>query len=672
MIAFGVDYYPEHWPEQRWEIDARLMQEAGFNTVRLAEFAWTKLEPREGHFDFVWLDRAIEILYRHNISIVLGTPTASPPAWLVQQAPDILRVRDDGLRVHFGSRRINCPCHPIYRRYSRNITTAMANHFAGHPAVIGWQIDNEFGDRCYCPICRNEFHHWLQKRYHQLEVLNERWGTSFWNQIYSDWCQIPLPFSTLGSPPNPSLALDFRRFVSDAYISFQQEQIDTLRALCPKHFITHDMMGFGYDGINYFDLARSLDFVSWNNYPFGIWHGQAYTPSLPALNHDAMRGIKKENFWVMEEQAGPSGWGTLSVTPRPGDLRLWAYQALAHGADGIIFFRWRTARHGAEQYWHGLLEHDGRAGRRYHEIKQMGAEVKRIGGIIKGSKYKSKVAILNSYDSRFAFQVQGNSDNFHYEKHITQIYVPIWKHNIGIDVISATGDLSQYEILISPSLHILSEETANSLCSFVRAGGTLVVTPRSGVKDESNVVVNQPLPGLLADVCGVFIEEYDAISSEVSQGIVFESTSLAGQRFPVEIWCDLLVPTTAEVLARYEQDYYAGKPAITRNRFGKGQAIYLGTFGTEVFYEALLGWLFQEKGIKNPIETPPNVEMTGRWKDEECFIFLINHTNQEQKLVLDKYFTNLLDGSELMGTVKLAARDVVVLQSPNDQYFLPA
>lgn len=664
MIAFGADYYPEHWPEERWEIDAQLMQEAGFNTVRLAEFAWTRMEPREGKFDFDWLDRAIEILYRHNISIVLGTPTASPPAWLVQQYPDILRVREDGLRVHFGSRRINCPCHPIYHRYSCSITTAMANHFADHPAVIGWQTDNEFGDRCYCPFCRTEFQRWLQVRYANLDTLNERWGTIFWNQIYTDWCQIPLPFSTLGSPPNPSLALDFRRFASDAYVLFQQKQIDILRATCPNHFITHDMMGFGYDGINYFDLACSLDFVSWNNYPFGIWHEQAYAPSLTALNHDAMRGIKKKNFWVMEQQAGPSGWGTLSMTPRPGDLRLWAYQAIAHGADGIIFFRWRTARHGAEQYWHGLLEHDGRAGRRYQEIKQMGTELKHLGDKIAGAHHKARVAILHSYDSRFAFQVQGNSEDFRYEKHIAQIYASVWKHNIAVDVTSASGDLSAYDVLIAPALHVLTEEIAKNLRDFVHAGGILLVTARSGVKDETNIVVNQPLPGLLADICGVIVDEYDAISSEISQTIVFASNSLVGQIISVEIWCDILRPTDAEVLAYYEQEYYAGKPAVTRNSFGSGQAIYLGTFGSDLLYDALLGWIFQEKGIKNPVEFPLAVEMTELWKDGERFIFLINHSNQEQSLVLEKGFTGLLGGSAPNSTIQLAARDVIILHYP--------
>jgi beta-galactosidase len=661
MFVFGTDYYPEQWPEDRWAEDARLMQEAGFNVVRLAEFAWTKLEPREEHFEFEWLDRAIDLLYRHGISVILGTPTGAPPAWLVQRFPLVLRVREDGLRVDFGTRRINCPNSPDYRRYSLRITTAMAEHYASHPAVIGWQIDNEFGDRCFCSICRAEFQRWLQRRYGSLDELNEKWGTVFWNQTFSDWAQVPPPLANQGAPSNPSLELDFRRFVSDSYVSFQQEQIDILRATCQKQCITHSMMGFGYGGLNYFDLARSLDFVSWNNYPLGFWHKQAYSPVLPALSHDAIRGIKGKNFWIMEEQAGPSGWDTLSITPRPGDLRLWAYQAIAHGADGMVFFRWRTARYGAEQYWHGLLEHDGRASRRYQEIKRMGAELGRIGERVRGAETRARVAILQCYDSRFAFQVQANSDQFNYEEHITQIYAALWKRNISVDIISPTGELDAYSIVVAPALHVLTPETASRLEEFVRNGGTLVVTPRTGVKDDNNVVVNQPLPGLLAKVCGVEVEEYDAIRADISQAVVFETNGLQGQLLPVSTWCDILSPTGAEVLARYAREYYAGQPAITRHLFGRGQAIYVGAFGEEAFYSAILGWVMQEIGLKNVIQVPAGVEMAERWQGEVRLIFLLNHSGEVQQVEVGEGFESLLGGPLVSGGIALPPQEVAIL-----------
>lgn len=663
MFRFGVDYYPEQWPEERWELDAQLMSEAGFNMVRLAEFAWAKMETQEGVFDFDWLDRAIRIFHKLDISVILGTPTASPPPWLAQKNPDILRVREDGLRVEYGARRINCPSHALYRESSRSITSAMAEHFAANPAVIGWQTDNEFGDRCYCDICRKEFQTWLQHRYETLDKLNTLWGTVFWSHTYSDWCQIRLPLSTSGSPPNPSLALDFRRFVSDTYVSFQQEQIEILRSKCPEHFITHNLMGFGYNGLDYFDVTKPLDFVSWDNYPLGFWHQLEITPASPALSHDAMRGLKNKNFWVMEQQAGPSGWQTLSSTPGPGVLRLWAYQSIAHGADGVVFFRWRTARFGAEQYWHGLLEHDGRAGRRYNEIKQMGAELKRVGEQIFGAETRSSVAILQSYDSRFAFQVQGNSTEFDYEKHLAQIYNVLWKRNISVDVISPMTALSKYDLVIAPTLHVLTNDMAANLRDYVRAGGTLVVTPRTGVKDVANVVVDQPLPGLISDVLGVLVEEYDAITLDIKQTITFNIDELAGQTLPVQIWCDILESQGAQVIARYSQDYYVGKPAVTRNQFGQGHAIYLGAFGTDAFYESFFGWLLKQKNIQSDIEAPAGVEISKRRQGNQSIYFVLNFTALPQSIKLPAAHRNLLDNTIVSGTIQVGVKDVLILGS---------
>jgi beta-galactosidase len=662
MFHFGVDYYPEQWPEERWQIDVQLMAEAGFNTIRLAEFAWARMEPEEGLFDFDWLDRAIDVFQRRGIAVILGTPTASFPPWLAEKSAEVLRVREDGLRVGYGARRMNCPSHPTYRWHSRAITAAMADHFATNPAVIGWQIDNEFGDRCFCATCRKAFQSWLQQRYGTLDELNRRWGTVFWSQIYSKWEQIPLPSANAGAPPNPSLALEFRRFASDTYASFQQEQIDILRAKCPRHFITHDMMGFEYGGLDYFDLAKPLDLVSWNDYPYGFWHKLRQEPALPALNHDAMRGLKRKNFWVMEQQAGPTGWETVSAAPRPGALRLWAYQSIAHGADGVIFFRWRTARFGAEQYWHGLLESDGRAGRRYQEIKQMGGELKRVSERIAGAVSRSRVAILQSYDARFAFQVQANSDDFSYEKHIAQIHAALWRLNIGVDVISPLADLSCYDLVIAPALHIVTDEIDSNIRNFVRSGGTLVVTPRTGVKDVDNVLIERPLPGSLAEVCGVIVDEYDPLSLDTGQSVVFEAGELAGLTQPVHTWCDILLPHGAEVLARYGHEYYTDKPAVTRHTFGKGQAIYLGAFGTDALYDAILGWLLSEKGLRCSFALPEGVEMTERWQGEERLIFLLNHSGRAQAISLDKRHVDLLTDSICQGQIELDAHDVLLLQ----------
>jgi beta-galactosidase len=434
MIYLGADYYPEHWPEERWVEDARLMAQAGFNVVRLAEFAWSMMEMREGDFRFDWLDRAIDVLSEHHIQVVLGTPTASPPPWLMYKGADLFLVQQNGVRQTYGLRREYCPNHPLYHQYSQKIVTEMASHFKNNPAVIGWQIDNEFGDRCFCDICREKFHEWLQQRYEMIDHLNHRWGTVFWSHIYTEWSQIPVPLATIRAH-NPGLALDYYRFMSDSYCAYQREQIEIIRQICPDHFITHNLMGFGYDKLNYYAMTDDLDFVSWDNYRRMQWNMEAKVdPVTAALSHDTMRGLKKKNYWVMEQQAGGGGWDSLAVTPKPGEMRLWTYQSIAHGADGILYFRWRTCRSGTEQYWQGLLEHHGIPGRRYHEVAQIGDELKKVGHRIAGSTVNPKIAIMQSYDTRFAFQIQPNHPSFSYERQILEIYRGFYEHHISVEI----------------------------------------------------------------------------------------------------------------------------------------------------------------------------------------------------------------------------------------------
>src|SRR5437870_7592179 len=316
-VLVGVDYYPEQWPRARWPIDAKLMADAGVRVVRVGEFAWSEFEPAPGRYAFAWLDDALQLLRQHDISVVLGTPTATPPAWLIQRHPEILPVDPDGVRVGFGGRRHYCPTRAVYRRYAGEIVTSLADHYREHGAVIGWQIDNEFACHrggCFCEECRTTFQRWLQRRYGSLEHLNETWGTAFWSQTYTAWEQIPLPARTV-AVHNPALRLDFQRFVSDAYTEFQDLQIEILRTRCPRHFITTNLMGL-FDEIDYFKLSRPLDFVAWDNYPG--YHGPA-DPVRTAMAHDLTRSLKHRKFWVMEQQAGPTAWrGVWTGHPHPG------------------------------------------------------------------------------------------------------------------------------------------------------------------------------------------------------------------------------------------------------------------------------------------------------------------------------------------------------------------
>jgi beta-galactosidase len=665
MFYFGVDYYPEQWPEPRWPIDAQLMSEAGINVVRLAEFAWSRMEPEEGSYDFSWLDRVISILQAHGIRVILGTPTASPPPWLMKKSPDLFRMQEDGRRVTYGNRREYCPNSPLYHEYTCRIVTQLAGHFGSHPAVIGWQIDNEFGERCYCPVCAGKFQAWLRNRYEGLDDLNQKWGTIFWSHAYNDWIEIPLPLSTGGSP-NPGLALDFYRFCSDSYVAYQQIQVNILRLHCPHTTITHNMMGFAYDRLNYFDLARSLDVVALDNYPRSQWSLEnCPDPVGNALGLAAMRGLKRRNFWMLEQQSGSGGWEIISVTPRPGEMRLWAYQSIAHGADAIIFFRWRTARYGTEQYWHGLLDHDAHAGRRYEEIRRMGAEIKRVGDQILGSEIRSTVAMLLSYDSRFAFQIQPNNPHFSYPDHFRQLFSAFYKQRFSVDIVDEHADLSAYKLVVAPALHLLTPACAEKLKKYVQNGGTLLVTQRTGVKDETNAVVEQRLPGLLAEVCGVEVEEYDSLSRDMHNCLVYTIPYLASAGNPaVGVLCDILRPTTAQVLACYGEDYYAGKPAITLNSYGSGQALYVGAVGDEELYAPLVDWMMSRLEIPALLAVPAGIEVTERWQASQRLLFVLNHDCLPQSIELGKKHTNLLDDTQLEGKIQIEPYGVLIL-SPN-------
>ena len=659
-FPFGVDYYPEHWPEERWVEDARLMQEIGVNTVRLAEFAWARLEPEEGCFDFTWLDRAMGILADHDIRLILGTPTASAPPWLMNKDETLFLVREDGVRLPYGHRREYCPSHPTYHEHTRTIVTAMAEHYRDHPNVIGWQIDNEFGDRCYCELCRERFQDWLEEKYKTLDALNEAWGTVFWSHVYTDWSQVPVPLSTAPSH-NPGLALDFKRFASDVYVTYQKLQLDILRETCPEHFITHNFMGFGYHQLNYFDLARDLDLVTWDNYPRGFWDiREGVNESNLALSHATMRGLKGQNFWLMEQQSGPGGWDILSVTPRPGELRLWAYQALAHGADGMIFFRWRTARFGAEQYWHGLLNHDGTPGRRFEELKVMGLELKRIGAEILGSKVEAEVAMLLDYDTRFAFQVQANNPQFSYPEHFATLYEAFHRLNIPVDIVPPDADLSRYKLVVAPALYVLPEALAERLRTFTEAGGTLLTTLRSGVKNEANAVVNMPLPGLLTELCGVTIQDYDSLPGGAGQGLVFSGNIIPVGEARANTWCDILVPQSAEVVARYTENFYQGEAAVTLNRTGNGQAVYVGTAGNRALYDTLAPWLLDLAGVSVLAEEKDGVEITERVKEGTWLRFVLNHADEAQCVTVRGH--DLLRDTKLDGDVSLPPKGVLVLQ----------
>jgi beta-galactosidase len=671
QILLGVDYYPDQTPEALWEEDSRMMSDMGFTNVRIAEFAWALMEPSEGKFEFGWLHRAVEILHKHNIGVILGTPSAAPPPWLSAKYPDIFEVNAQGQRLRPGGRRFTCPTNPVYRKLSLAIATQMAKKFADNAGVIGWQIDNELtlgsSLRCYCNFCQAGFQNWLRTRYSTLDNLNQSWGTVFWSQTYSDFSQIPVPLLS-GGDPNPGLALDYDRYQSYANVSFTEEQLTMLRQMCPTHFVTTNNVGL-IDTIDMRDLYAKLDFAAFDNYPgfFDMLMAQEGKPpssdgitTTISMGHDLARSVKGgEPFMIMEEQSGKAGQRTFAPQPETGQVRLWTYQGVAHGAMGVNYFRWDTATFGAEEYWHGILNHDRSKSPAYEEIRQTVKELKALGQEVLYSQYAAQTALVFDYDCSWAVKIQPGHYALDYMTQVTSWYGAINASHTGIDVIAPEADLSPYKIVLAPLAYVMSEKQAAKIKSFVQGGGMFVTNFRLGVKTESSQIVRSPLPGLLRDVMGVTVADYVPIYS--AKNAVKFAPALAGPDGECGLWTDILQPTGAEVLASYTKGSHAGEAAITMNTVGSGKAVYIGADLDGASLARVIRILSGLAGVKQPLEVPPGVEVTVRRAGDKQWIFVLNHTAVSQSVSIPKTFTDQLTGKTRTGKIDVSGYGVQVL-----------
>ncbi len=668
-LLLGVDYYPDQTPEKLWEEDARMIAEAGLTNVRVAEFAWGLMEPSEGKFDFAWLKRSVEILHKHGIAVILGTPSAAPPPWLSSKYPEILLVNKDGVTVQPGGRRFTCPTNKTYRKLSLNIATEMAKAFANTAGVMGWQIDNEFTlqphARCYCKFCREGFQDWVKAKYGTLDSVNEKWGTVFWSQTYTDWRHIPVPLPSNGDP-NPGLVLDYDRYQSHACASFAEEQLAMLRNECPKHFVTTNQVGAPLDTLNLREMYRDMDFVSSDNYP---GFAQVFLPALAspevmasmiALGHDSMRCVKGgKPFLIMEEQAGKAGQSFFAPQPHPGQLRLWVFQAVAHGAMGVNYFRWDSARFGAEEYWFGMLNHDRSKSIGFDEMVRTVKEVKSLGREGLESSYVAEIAISFDHDSSWALSVQPGNSKLTYMAQLMAWYGSVASANSGTDVIHLDEDLRKYKAVFAPVQYVVSEKQAENIRKYVREGGTFVAGFRLGVKNESSQIVNAPLPGLLRDVMGVTVRDPVPVYTE-KVGVKFGS-QLAGAEAQCALWADLLKPESATALATYT-GAYESDAAITINTFGKGKAVYVGADLDPVSLARVLRTVLAMSGSNSAIQTPRGVEVTRRRAREKEWVFVLNHTPEEQQVSLAGKFSAVVGNGPNNGALRLRAYDLAVLQ----------
>jgi beta-galactosidase len=665
-VYVGVDYYPEHWPEERWETDLRMMRQAGFNIVRVAEFSWVLFEPKEGRYEFEWLDRWLALADKHGMKVIIGTPTAIMPAWLARKYPEALEMKSTGQRTVWGGRRHNCFSDKDYRRLSEAIAQALAKHYAANPSIVGWQIDNEFGNAdCYCDKCRANFQTWLKEKYGDLSELNRAWGTHFWGQRYSDWKEIPIPNSRVGdwAISNPSASLDWVRFMSHMQVEFCNAQVRILRESCPpSQFITHNFMGL-HSSLDYYELASELDFVSWDNYP-------KLSPAIPyeaSLAADVMRGLKKRNFLIMEQTAGPLGWETFSRNPQPGELRKICYQQLAHGADGQIWFRWRTCTVGREQYWHGLLGHDGKENRRYREAAQVAREYQKLAPYLKGTTPRPQAAIIYDYDSIWALQFQPGYPDAGHAAAIKRYYNALFRAGCGVDIIRPGDDLSGYQLVLVPHLHVLADSVANQLVEYVKGGGVLMADCRTGVKDETNLVYARTLPGPLSPALGIEIDEYESlllgISDKETTTYKIHTDAQLGETYTAVSYADWIRPAGAEPLARYDQAHLQSYAAVTRHEFGEGVGWYVGTIVSEPeFYDRLIGRLLNDAKVKPLVQPPAGVEVAVRRSENRRMLFLINHSAEQKSIAAPTAIHLLPIGETVNGKVTLEPFGVAVLE----------
>lgn len=644
-IHFGVDYYPEHWDRTRWETDAKLMQEMGVQVVRMAEFSWHKLEPEEGRYDFTWLDDVISLLADYGIKTILGTPSAAPPAWMIQKHPDILPIDREGRVRGFGGRHHDCQSNPAYRSYIRKMVTNLAKQYGENENVIGWQVDNELGnshqDLCTCDHCKNRFQTWLREKYHTTDQLNAAWGTAFWSQEYNNFSEIHTPRITV-TGENPSAMLDWKRFCSDLIVDFAKEQADMIRKYAKDQFVTHNYMGFA-DKVDYYKLGEILDFVAHDQYPQGFYLEE--TPHeknhVLAATLDVVRSYKNMPFWIMEQQSGITGWEVMGRAPAPGQLSLWALQSVAHGADAVVFFRWRTCAMGTEQYWHGILPHSGNPGRRYAELKDMIQTMSPIMEEIKGSMPKTEVGIVFSFDQDYAFTIQPHHKDLNYIHQVQKYYQAFYEQNIPVDFVQESGDFAKYRLLVAPLQYLMNPELEEKYISYVKNGGHLVLTMRTGVKDEHNLcMTDRELPGRLSEIAGIEVLDYDCLwDTEVE-------INYQDQVYKGVVWSDLmqLVSEHTKTMASYASEFYAGEPCVTAHPYGKGICYYIGTEPKEELMQALMEDICKQAEISALANKVTEVEFMTRENETSRYLFILNHSNESREYELPDTEYHMIKG----------------------------
>lgn len=659
-FMFGVDYYPEHWDESMWERDAQLMKEAGVNTVRIGEFAWYYYEPEEGVYQFDLFDRAIAVLAKYDIKVIMGTPTAAPPKWMTDKYPEIITSDITGKKFDDQTRRQVSLTSPVYNRFSQKIVEQMVLHFKDNPNVIGWQIDNEINchiDEYYGENEEVAFRSFLRNEYKTLDSLNHSWGNKFWSQWYDEWDQIDLPYK---SPAfhNPALILNYKRFISQSVYDYMKLQTDIIRKHLPQAFITSNGT---FKNIDYYQLTELFDIYSDDVYPCFFDETQYSIGARHVQNRSFM-----DNFMIMEQQTGPGGQTYLLRTPRPGEMKMWAMQAVAHGANSMVHFRWRTALAGAEEFWYGVLSHDNRPSARYAEFKEEGQDLLQIADEIYGSGTQSDIAYIKDFESDWVFDHQFLSSSV--EPSDVGVYRACAEQHYNLDMISTEADFNDYKIIIADRLVIMTPALADKIEAYVRQGGVFVMSAHSAVKNENNGMEMSALPLELTDVFGAEVQSFNCYNTSYSPTNtnlmqVDNRVVLDGAEIPVNAYVESLKLSSAKPIGRFKGDYLEDQVAIAENVLGSGKAVYYGSFFNYEAGKGILNHYDKEIGLSPVLaEVPEQLEVVSRSSEGAEYIFIINHELEPIEFELNEKLENVITGKGTKGKVKLDGFGYIVLK----------
>jgi beta-galactosidase len=667
----GGDYNPDQWPKEIWDEDMRLMNLAHCNCQTVGIFSWVHLEPEEGVFQFDWLDEIMDKLAEKNYGAVLATPSAAMPAWMSAKYPEILRVGANRVRQHHGNRVNNCLTSSIYREKCRIIARKLAERYKNHPALLVWHVYNEYGGDCHCELCQTAFREWLKKKYGSLDTLNAAWWTAFWGHDFSAWEQIESP-GPLSEGSINGLILDWKRYVSDQTIDSFVNEARILREVTPDVPVTTNLMGT-YEGINYWNMAKEMDVISWDSYP--AYHGQkdmARTACYISMVHDINRSLKGgKPFMLMESTPSSTNWMPISKLKKPGIHMLASMQAVAHGSDTVQYFQWRQSRGSAEKFHGAVVAHNGDEKTRvFRDVTGVGKALQKIRPVL-GSTVKPQAALIYDWENEWAISAaQGpRQKGRDYVGTCCTHYNPFWQVGVPLDVIDSTCDFSSYRLLIAPMLYMLRPGVAEKIEAFVANGGTFVTTYWSGITNENDLCFLGGFPGPLRKVMGIWSEEIDVLYDDEKNQIVPTLDNALGMMntYDARIFCDLIHTETAETMATYAHDFYAGRPALTVNHFGKGEAYYIAFRGDGDFETAFYILLMEKMGISPVLDAdlPLDVTCQMRSNTEKDFLFLMNFSGDEKEIDLqERDLTDMLTGEKVQDTILLPGFGVAILVRP--------